>query len=60
MKQFTSYNNHPKVIPFRQRKVSPYPNAADVQYYLDKITQFLLAAAIGAGGTTAMLILLFL
>ena len=49
-----------KVIPFRQRKVAPYPNAADVQYYLNKLTDCVLAAAVGIGGTTAMLILLFL
>lgn len=55
-----AYTSSTKVIPFRSRKASRYPNAAQRKYILDRAVDYALTAVTSAGLITALLFLMML
>ena len=49
-----------KIISFRSRKASRFPNAAERHYYFEKAIDYALTAATGAGLASAVLFLIML
>lgn len=60
MKVVTHYRHTANIIPYRNRKAVPFPNAADKKRQFDKILDYTLTAAISIGIVTALLFLMTL
>ena len=48
------------IISFRKRRGYRFPNAAERRYYVDKVMEWALTAATGAGLVTAVLFFIML
>ena len=57
MKTVHTYPNR-KVIPYRSHSYRRFPNAADGQYYKDRLLDWILAAATCLGAVSILLFLI--